>query len=248
MAVLLVAPSPANAHPHGDPTLWTLRDRLLAFFTSKAGHVALEACEARGARAAAERGAPLPQGALRATLLRWAGRGQVDLAQHVAANAGEAAHDLAACEICSTALHDAALGDPPALAALAPGRGGIIPVTAHAFLAAPRPGRAWQPAAAPRAPAGEDFLRHVAGQEHAVRRGAGLERLDADGDGSAESERADTNGDGSFDCYHVDRDRDGVFEVTFERMESGLWRMVLHDGLLRELRRARAAARAEAKP
>ncbi len=239
---LVGVPAAARAHPHEPPPLWQVRDRVCAFLASKPGGAALEACAARIARAAVEQGIALQAGPVRATLQLWAERGQVALVQHVLASDGRE-HALAACEICSTVIHDALHGDPRSIARQPCGSGGILPVTDSTFLAAVRPGRDWQAPATGQEPANERFLPHVTERDHRVQHGVGLERIDADGDGSAETERLDQDGDGSFDCYRVDRDRDGVFEASFERAESGLWKIVFHDRLLQELRRARAAGK-----
>ncbi len=234
-------------HPHGKLPLWTYTVRARDWLDSKPGVAAKAVVEARILAALGGSSAGLPPGAITKTVRDWAGRGQVDLVQHVLALMADqplapdllVAH-LRSCLICRVLVRDARHGDPDPVAKLPRGKNGILPITAHAFLTIPRPGLVVPKAGAP---ADEAFLLALTKRDHAVARHIGYERLDVDGDGWPETERLDIDDDGTFEVYHVDRDGDGAFESEARREKDGTWKIAPHQELLDEAGRLRAASR-----
>ncbi len=236
---LLAAAFLPPVHPHGDLPLLTFTIRAREFAASADGRATLARVEARCRDSLPDKvRVAVRDGAFADLLAKWGGRGQVDLAQHVFATLGAegGSHDPARCEVCATLIHDAVHGEPAALQSLAANDDGILPITAHGFLAIERAGAFRAP---PRPAADIPFLeRALAGRDSSVARRIGLERIDLDGDGSCETSRVDADDDGTFELYHVDRDQDGAFEVDAEEAEPGKYRVRAVDARTQAVQRA----------
>lgn len=239
-----------GAHPHGELLLWKQVALLRAHLESAPGQQALGRLDQLFGGTDGRPPSAAGTGAAAGLASRWAGRGQVDLVVHLLRRAAQIDRTevgvdphTSRCEICVVFRHDAIHGDPAEVAALPPGKNGILPITAHAFLLVERAALVRPEQKDGTTPAAESFLPHIDALDDRVLWGIGVERLDVDGDGTAETERFDRDDDGRFDTYHVDRDRDGVFEAEFVRTPEGRWKFAAHDRLLRQLRRARAATR-----